>query len=80
MQPMKPEQIRSALMNRPEAQPSDLEEYQRLLSQRFTTDPDREQPAAAPLIEKGRVDREERLRELYRTLFQPQENTEESQH
>ena len=37
MQPMKPEQKRSALESRPQAQPSDLAEYERLLSERFTT-------------------------------------------
>ena len=71
MQPMKPEQKRSVLENSPQAQPSDLEEYERLLSLRFTEDPD-QQPAASP-GEQGEtgahLERENRIKELHRKLF-----------
>lgn len=69
MQPLKPEEKRSVLENRPQAQPSDLEEYERLLSLRFTQDPD-EKPAASPQESKGEdVGREARIKQLYRKLF-----------
>lgn len=79
MQPMKPEQKRSALESRPQAQPSDLAEYERLLSERFTRDPDRPQPAAAPHTEVMGVtaDPEARLKELHRILFGAPADTEE---
>jgi hypothetical protein len=72
MQPMKPEQKRSVLENSPQAQPSDLEEYERLLSLRFTEDPDQQLPAASP-GEHGEtgahLERENRIKELHRKLF-----------
>lgn len=72
MEPLKPEQKRSVLENNPQAQPSDLEEYERLLSLRFTEDPDR-QPAAS--TEEGadgdHAQREARIKELYQKLFAP---------
>jgi len=40
MEPLKPEEKRAILKNRPNAQPEDIEEYERLLSVRFTEDPD----------------------------------------
>ena len=71
MQPMKPEQKRSVLENSPQAQPSDLEEYERLLSLRFTEDPD-QKPAASP-SEHGEtgvdMEREGQIKELHRKLF-----------
>lgn len=79
MQPMKPEQKRAALESRPQAQPSDLAEYERLLSERFTRDPDRPQPAGAPHTQAigVRVDAEARLKELHRILFGAAADTEE---
>jgi hypothetical protein len=79
MQPMKPEQKRSALESHPQAQPSDLAEYERLLSERFTRDPDRPQPPAAPDTEAigVSVDPEARLKELHRILFGAAADTEE---
>ncbi len=75
MQPLKPEQKRTILKNSPQAQPGDIQEYERLLSARFTEDPDR-QPAAAPsgLVERmvrpdSREERELRIKELHRKLF-----------
>jgi hypothetical protein len=79
MQPMKPEQKRAALESRPQAQPADLAEYERLLSERFTRDPDQPQPAAAPHTEAMavKVDPEARLKELHRILFGAAADTEE---
>lgn len=71
MEPLKPEQKRFALES-PQAQPSDLEEYEWLLSLRFTEDPD-QQPAAVPETEGVKVgareQRELRIKELYHKLF-----------
>ena len=66
MQPLKPSQKNDILANAPQAQPEEVEEYERLLAQRFMTDPDlgpAPQPAAAG---RGFADR---LTELYRKLF-----------
>jgi hypothetical protein len=75
MQPLKPEEERAILENSPQAEPGDLQEYQRLLSLRFTEDPDQE-PAAAPsgvvartLTADSRANRELRIQELHRKLF-----------
>jgi hypothetical protein len=75
MQPLKPEQKRTILENSPQAQPGDVQEYERLLSLRFTEDPD-QQPAAAPagLVERmvrpdSREERELRIKELHQKLF-----------
>jgi hypothetical protein len=70
MQPLKPNEERSVLENNPQAQPSDLEEYERLLSLRFTEDPD-QRPAASPHEGEAEVDlgREARIQQLHRKLF-----------
>jgi hypothetical protein len=71
MQPLKPAEKRAVLENRPQAQPGDIEEYERLLAMRFTEDPD-SQPAAAPEEDSqktSRIDREKRIKELHRKLF-----------
>jgi len=71
MQPLKPNEERSVLENNPQAQPSDLEEYERLLSLRFTEDPD-QRPVASPQQEdEADVDlgREARIQQLHRKLF-----------
>ena len=65
MEPLKPEVKRFILENNPQASPEDMEEYERLLSERFTRDPD---VAAAPRAEAF-SDREERLNQLYQKLF-----------
>lgn len=73
MEPLKPAQKRAILENQPNAQPADVEEYERLLSQRFTVDPDFA-PAAAP-AEGGKVtrdslkDSEDRIAQLHDKLF-----------
>lgn len=70
MQPLKPDEERSVLENNPQAQPSDLEEYERLLSLRFTEDPD-QKPATSPQEDEAEVDlgREARIQQLHRKLF-----------
>lgn len=73
MQPLKPNEKRAILENRPNAQPADIEEYERLLSERFTVDPDIS-PAEAPEgAERGllsaREMRERRIAELHLKLF-----------
>ena len=70
MQPLKPEQKRSALENSPQAEPGDIEEYERLLSLRFAEDPD-QRPAAAPNESGGdpHLKREARIKELHEKLF-----------
>ena len=76
MEPMKPNTKNALLAARPEAQPADLEEYQRLLSLRYTRDPSIE-PAAAPQGATSKLSshlseraaREARLAELHRKLF-----------
>ncbi|PYS25026.1 MAG: hypothetical protein DMF72_02990 [Acidobacteria bacterium] len=71
MEPLKPEIKENLLAIRPEADPADLEEYERLLAERFATDPDR---AAAPESKELRDSQssEERLAELFHRLFVPQ--------
>ena len=70
MQPLKPEQKRSALENSPQSEPRDIEEYERLLSLRFAEDPD-QRPAAAPDdgVDDPRLKREARIKELHQKLF-----------
>ena len=40
MEPLKPETKRQILQERPQASPADIEEYERLLAERFAEDPD----------------------------------------
>lgn len=83
MEPLRQEQKERILRDRPLAEPEDIEEYERLLAERFTRDPS---VVAAPPTPKGvsasgplrtipAVDserqREDRLRELYNILFGP---------
>ena len=68
MEPLKPEIKRQILQNRPQASPADIEEYERLLAERFTEDPDLpKSPAAA----QAATNREHRLEQLYAKLFGP---------
>ncbi len=71
MQPLKPDQKRAILENSPQAQPGDIREYERLLSLRFTEDPD-QRPAGSPAGPTERAvtpdsveGRELRIRELH---------------
>ena len=85
MQPLKPEQKRTILANSPRAQPGDIQEYERLLSLRFTEDPDQPLKAApSGFMEKivgpdARKERELRIRELHRKLFGSDADEEESE-
>ena len=65
MEPMKPETKRSILQNNPQASPQEVDEYEKLLSERFSRDPD---VAAAPDA-AARSLGEDRLSQLYRKLF-----------
>lgn len=71
MEPMKPEEKARILSESPQAEPGDLEEYERLLSQRFATDPD---IPAAPETAETAVSVEARLAQLHARLF-PQKAT-----
>lgn len=66
MEPLKPETKKNILAIRPEAEPADIEEYERLLAERFAADPD---IAMAPRELISPDDPEVRLAELYRKLF-----------
>lgn len=66
MEPLKPEEKERILSERPQAAPEDIEEYERLLAERFLHDPLVPEAAAAPLATPAR---DERLRELYEKLF-----------
>jgi hypothetical protein len=65
MEPLKPEVKRFVLENNPQASPEEMEEYERLLAERFTRDPD---VAASPTAEAASAS-EERLNHLYQKLF-----------
>jgi nucleoid-associated protein YgaU len=73
MQPLKPSEKQSILENQPNAQPADVEEYERLLSRRFATDPDfapAEAPTAEAMITKGSFEQsEDRIAELHTKLY-----------
>ena len=78
MEPLKPHQKAAILANSPSAQPGDIDEYERLLSNRFTQDPDFAVAALAPVagasmesaFSKSRtISSEQRLAELHEKLF-----------
>ena len=66
MEPIKPEVRKWILEEHPLASPEDIDEYERLLSQRFTVDPDL---PMAPDDSSKHDDDEKRLAELYDKLF-----------
>lgn len=66
MEPLRPEVRKWILDEHLRASPEDIDEYERLLSQRFTVDPDL--PMAPEESNKRKAD-EERLEELYKKLF-----------
>lgn len=66
MEPLKPEVRKWILDEHPQASPEDIDEYERLLAQRFTVDPDL---PMAPEDTRKRDDAEERLAELHDKLF-----------
>jgi hypothetical protein len=68
MEPLKPETASKILEESPEAAPEDVQEYERLLAERFTVDPDL---PMAPEADSQQADIEERIQYLYRKLFPP---------
>lgn len=66
MEPLKPETESKILEESPEAAPEDIQEYERLLAERFTVDPDL---PMAPEADSQQEDPEERIQYLYRRLF-----------
>jgi hypothetical protein len=77
MEPLKPELKKAILANNPQADPKDIEEYERLLSLRFSDDPD-VGLAASPIAEHSRTireQREDRIQELHQKLFRSTDET-----
>ncbi|MFN7917889.1 MAG: hypothetical protein U0Q55_21255 [Vicinamibacterales bacterium] len=68
MEPLKPDQKLRILADRPLAAPEEIEEYERLLSERFRQEPLTAEPDNAAALGVG-PDREARLRELHQKLF-----------
>lgn len=66
MEPLKPEMKTQILRDRPQASPEDIEEYERLLAERFTEDPD---VPKSPADARTAARREKRLEQLYQKLF-----------
>ena len=66
MEPLKPETKRQILEDRPEASPEDIEEYERLLAERFAEDPDLPK---SPDVAQTAARREKRLEQLSNKLF-----------
>ncbi|HWG19219.1 MAG TPA: hypothetical protein VG225_01730 [Terracidiphilus sp.] len=69
MQPLKPNEQQAILENQPNAQPEDVEEYERLLSQRFTVDPDAAPNRAPGVAAEVGEDSEARIAELHQKLY-----------
>jgi hypothetical protein len=65
MEPPKPQMVK-VWLNQPQVAPEEVEEYERLLAERFTEDPDR---ARSPQEVTRASLREARLTELYKKLF-----------
>jgi hypothetical protein len=66
VEPLKPETKARILRERPQASPEEIEEYERLLAERFTEDPDLPK---SPAVAKAAAHRERRLEQLYQKLF-----------
>lgn len=69
MEPLKPTTKERILSDTPQASPEDVEEYERLLAERFTVDPDM---PMAPGGNTAHEERESRLEELHKKLFSHQ--------
>ena len=77
MEPMKPEARQQLTRNNSQATPQDVEEYERLLSQRFMVDPSlptacataNSDLMAAPTALSPAQERETRLKVLYQKLY-----------
>jgi len=68
MEPLKPETKKRILKERPQASAEDIEEYERLLAERFTEDPNLPK---SPTLAQAATKREKRLEQLYKKLFGP---------
>jgi hypothetical protein len=68
VEPLKPQTRETALRNRLQASPADIEEYERLLAERFTVDPDM---PMSPTTARAVAQREQRLQQLHQKLFGP---------
>jgi len=66
MEPLKPETKKLILDTNPNAAPEDIEEYERLLAERFTVDPDLPKSPEHAILHEAR---EARLAELHKKLF-----------
>jgi hypothetical protein len=66
MEPLKPEIRARILQERPQASPEDIDEYERLLAERFTEDPDLPK---SPAVAQTAAKRQRRLQQLYEKLF-----------
>ena len=66
MEAMKPEAKRAILENRPQASSAEIDEYEKLLAERFSEDPGLPESQA---VAQNAVYREKRLRELREKLY-----------
>jgi hypothetical protein len=66
MEPLKPEKKGKSCGSTRKPPQLDIEEYERLLAERFTTDPSLPK---APAVAARERDREARLKELHRKLY-----------
>jgi hypothetical protein len=66
MEPLKPETKTRILNESPQESPEDIDEYERLLAERFTEDPDLPK---SPAITQAAIKREKRLKQLSMKLF-----------
>jgi hypothetical protein len=76
MEPLKPDQKRAIFQASPSATPEDIAEYEKLLAERFTVDPDLPRdPASRQLLER----KNERLKQLRKKLFPEAESESEGE-
>ena len=75
MEPLKPQTKRQMLAASPAATPQEIAEYQKLLAERFTVDPDLPRSPESLGLHQRKSDR---LKELRRKLFPEAEAKEES--
>jgi hypothetical protein len=68
MEPLRPEVKSRILSDHPEAGP-EIEEYERLIAERFATDPYAPSVSGAAMRSTGREMRERRIRELHQKYF-----------
>jgi hypothetical protein len=71
MEPLKPQRVRQILEASPTATPQEVAEYEKLLAERFTVDPDL--PRSPESLELRQL-KTDRLKELRRKLFPEPDN------